>query len=63
MNRKIAPETPSATIKPFQKSDKKSLFILLGMILNIIIYFLTVWSNAMLLIYYLIPLVRHFAQF
>jgi hypothetical protein len=25
MNRKIPPETPSATIKPFQKSVKKSL--------------------------------------
>jgi hypothetical protein len=27
MNRKIAPETPNATRKPFQKSVKKSLFI------------------------------------
>jgi len=39
MNRKMPPVIPSATMKPFQKSDKKSLFILLGMILNIIIYF------------------------
>jgi hypothetical protein len=29
MKRKIPPETPNATIKPFQKSVKKSLFILL----------------------------------
>jgi hypothetical protein len=27
MNRKIAPKIPNATIKPFQKSVKKSLFI------------------------------------
>jgi hypothetical protein len=27
MNRKIAPETPNATRKPFQKSVKESLFI------------------------------------
>jgi len=27
MKRKIPPETPRATIKPFQKSVKKSLFI------------------------------------
>ena len=26
MNKKIAPHTPKATTKPFQKSDKKSLF-------------------------------------
>ena|GEM_PF-4468359 len=29
MNKKRAPETPKATIKPFQKSDKKSPFICL----------------------------------
>ena len=27
INRKIDPDTPNATIKPFQKSVKKSLFI------------------------------------
>ncbi|HEY7226855.1 MAG TPA: hypothetical protein VH481_01880 [Nitrososphaeraceae archaeon] len=33
----MAPETPNATIKPFQKSVKKSLFILLAIATNVII--------------------------
>jgi hypothetical protein len=37
MNRKIAPVTPNATRKPFQKSVKKSLFILLAIDRNLII--------------------------
>ena len=37
MKRKIPPEIPSATIKPFQKSVKKSLFILLAIDRNLII--------------------------
>jgi hypothetical protein len=38
MNRIIPPDTPSATIKPFQKSVKKLLFILLAIDTNLIIH-------------------------